>query len=168
MSRDDAAGARPDPETSTPEASVHDRRSLLHWTRLRSHAVATGLSTDPYVRSARLLGYTLRSQVRGFFHDPRHPVARALLAHLHALAVESGEHLDDATRDVERVWDETGESVLAGAWKALCRDATDAIEHARTVGATEAETSLDDPERIRVREEAFAAWLTDRDDDHSM
>lgn len=147
---------------------MHDPRSLRHWTRLRSHAVAARLSTDPYARSARLLGYTLRSQVRGFFHDPRQPVARALLAHLYDLAAESGDHLTEMTRETETAWKEAGESVLAGAWKALCRDATDAIEHARQVGATDAGTSLDDPERIRVREEAFDAWLAAHDDDHSM
>jgi hypothetical protein len=48
------------------------------------------LRADPYLRSATLLSYTLRSHVRGFLDDPSHPLAKALLHHLHALACLAG------------------------------------------------------------------------------
>ena len=149
---------------------MHDPSSLHHWIRLRSRRLASELSTDPYVRSARLLGYSLRSQVRGFFHDPRHPAARALLHHLFVVAVEAGDGVDEALRTVERTWTEDDDAkVLAGAWKALIRDAEDAITQARTVGATEAGTALDDPAREASRDAAFDAWFAvARDEPHAM
>lgn len=147
---------------------MHDRKSLEHWALARSRFLAGELSTDPYVRSARLLGYTLRSQVRGFFHDPRHPVARALLAHLHAVALEAGDDAGEIIQRIERFWAENDVQVLAGAWKALARDAADAIVDARTHDPTPADVDLDDPDRVAAREAAFATWLATTHPDHSM
>lgn len=147
---------------------MHDERSLEHWVLTRSRVLADELSTDPYVRSARLLGYSLRSQVRGFFHDPRHPAARALLGHLYAVALESGARTDAMVHRVERAWADGDERVLAGAWKALVRDATDAVDDAHRHPPTDADVPLEDPERVRARQAAFAAWLEASRGDHSM
>lgn len=147
---------------------MHDESTLEDWVRQRSERVAEGLSTDPYVRSARLLGYSLRSQVRGFFHDPHHPVARTLLAHLHAVVTESGDATEPMLHRVERIWAEGDHPVLAGAWKALVKDASNAIEHARRQEPTPSGVDLDDPARDVARDEAFAAWLAATTDDQSM
>lgn len=40
--------------------------------------LARELRGTPYARSAKELGYVLRSQVRGFLDDPRHPLPRRL------------------------------------------------------------------------------------------
>jgi len=138
---------------------VTTRSDLQPWVDARSRAVAATLSTDPYVRSARLLGYSLRSQVRGFFHDPRHPAARKLLEHLFVIGIESRDATPDMIQRVERLWNEAGETALAGAWKALVREAADAIEAARGNEPTPLEEPLDDPEHESRRANAFAAWL---------
>lgn len=135
------------------------RSDLQPWVDARSRDLASTLSTDPYVRSARLLGYSLRSQVRGFFHDPRHPAARALLEHLFVVALESGDAAPAMIQRVERVWNDAGESALAGAWKALARDATDAVEAAGRLAPTPLKDPLDDPARETLRAEAFSTWL---------
>lgn len=58
--------------------------------RAQTAALVESLRGDPYLRSAGLLAYTLRSHVRGFLDDPTHPLARALLQYLHTLVTAAG------------------------------------------------------------------------------
>lgn len=66
-----------------------DEDGIAEARRLTTELVQS-LHADPYLRSASLLSYTLRSHVRGFLDDPSHPLVKALLHHLHALARLAG------------------------------------------------------------------------------
>ena len=93
---------------------VHE--AVVEATRQRSLDLVESLRGDPYLRSASLLAYTLRSHVRGFLDDPAHPLARALLLHLHALAVDGGAAaLRQLAPHAEREWVAPASPVLARA-----------------------------------------------------
>ena len=85
-------------------------------TERRCRALVESLRGDPYLRSAGLLAYTLRSHVRGFLDDPAHPLARALLLHLYETMVEAGPAaLRQLAPHAERAWVEPDAPVLARA-----------------------------------------------------
>lgn len=84
--------------------------------RARALALLETLRGDPYLRSASLLAYTLRSHVRGFLDDPTHPLPRTLLEYLHALVTEGGPaSLRQLAPHAEREWLAPQSPVLARA-----------------------------------------------------
>ena len=136
------------------------RDSLVIWTEDRARAAVADLATDPYVRSARLLGYSLRSQVRGFFHDPRHPAARRLLLLWFELAFEAGaDRAYEFAQAIEHTWLHSGEKVLAGAWRALCKEYEGELDVAAAAGALAPEGRPGSALRADARERAFAGWI---------
>ncbi len=136
---------------------------IRDWARARSRELATALATDPYVRSARLLGYSLRSQVRGFFHDPRHPAARRLLRHWFELAFEAGaDRAEDLALEVEHQWNHGDERALAGAWRALRKEFGHVVAAADRAAATAPAGDPTEPDRAEARRAAFDRWLDDQ------
>lgn len=84
--------------------------------RVRAFALLETLRGDPYLRSASLLAYTLRSHVRGFLDDPTHPLPRTLLEYLHTLVTEGGPvSLRQLAPHAEREWLAPQSPVLARA-----------------------------------------------------
>lgn len=58
--------------------------------RVATEELLAELELSPYFRGAAGLGYVLRSQLRGFLDDLRHPLPRRLLRYLHELGEIGG------------------------------------------------------------------------------
>jgi hypothetical protein len=75
---------------------------------------------DPYLRSATLLGYTLRSRVRGFLDDDSHPFVRDLVRFLERLVEVGGDGaLTQLIPHAESNWIEPHSPLLARAIRTL-------------------------------------------------